>query len=1009
VTSVKRFWQRSVPGRWRRRALVAGVAALALAVTGVLAVRAYAEEPGELVVNGSFDAGADPWFGGAVVDGRLCADVPAGTTNPWDAIVGQNNLVITEGVDYQFAFTASASREIVMRALIGESDAPFGTQTDQSPTLTTEPQRFAYRFNAHSSWTNGQVAFQLGGSSTAWTFCVDDVSLAPFRAEQLVNGDFSAGKDPWWSTENVPAEVTAGELCAQIPGGTVNPWDAIVGQNDVTVLNGQSYTFSFDARASKTVIVRALVGLNGPPFTTATDQAPELTTEMRHFSYDFTANEDWDGTGQVAFQVGGKSAEAWTFCLDNVSLKGGAVPPVYVPDTGPRVRVNQVGYLPKGPKNATIVTEATAALPWELHSGAGAVVASGMTTPRGVDASSGQNVHSVDFGAYTTAGDGYTLVADGETSHPFDIGTAAYAQLRLDALKFYYSQRSGIEILDSLRPGYGRPAGHVGVAPNQGDTAVPCQPGVCDYTLDVSGGWYDAGDHGKYVVNGGISVYQLMSEFERTKVAATAKAGTLGDGSLNLPESGNGVPDILDEARWEMEFLLSMQVPADKPLAGMAHHKIHDENWTGLPLLPHNDPMKRELHPPSTAATLNLAATAGQCARLYARYDAAFADRCLSSARAAWAAALANPARYASPTDGNGGGTYDDTNVTDEFYWAAAELYITTGEREFRDYVLNSPLHTADVFRAEAFDWAYTATPGRLDLALIPNNLPGRAEVRASVLAGADKHLATIAAHPYGLPYAPASGRFEWGSNNLVLNNMVVMATAFDLSGQQKYRDGVLEGMDYILGRNALNQSYVTGYGEKASKNQHSRWYARQLNTELPNPPPGTLAGGPNSSIQDPVAQSLLKGCLPQFCYIDEIQSWSTNELTINWNSPLSWVAAFIADQGDATPPPAPRCTVDYDAAGLPFGLFAAKVSIRNTGSSTIDGWTLRWAFIGDQRVLLPVGASVSQSGASVTARDTALNRRIAPGRSVSFVFAGATSGANPDPGLFRVNGGACG
>ena len=126
---------------------------------------------------------------------------------------------------------------------------------------------------------------------------------------------------------------------------------------------------------------------------------------------------------------------------------------------------------------------------------------------------------------------------------------------------------------------------------------------------------------------------------------------------------------------------------------------------------------------------------------------------------------------------------------------------------------------------------------------------------------------------------------------------MVVMAAAYDINGKEKYRDGVLEGMDYILGRNALNMSYVTGYGEQNSHNQHSRWYARQLNPDLPNPPRGTLSGGPNSSIQDPVAQRLLQGCAPQFCYIDDIESWSTNELTINWNAPLAWVASFIADQ----------------------------------------------------------------------------------------------------------------
>jgi endoglucanase len=108
--------------------------------------------------------------------------------------------------------------------------------------------------------------------------------------------------------------------------------------------------------------------------------------------------------------------------------------------------------------------------------------------------------------------------------------------------------------------------------------------------------------------------------------------------------------------------------------------------------------------------------------------------------------------------------------------------------------------------------------------------------------------------------------------------------------------------MDYLLGRNALNQSYVTGYGDVNSHNQRSRMYARQLNLSLPNPPMGTLAGGPNSTASttgDPVAAQKLSGCVPQFCYVDDINSFATNELTINWNSPLTWVASFLADQSD--------------------------------------------------------------------------------------------------------------
>ncbi|MFG1697865.1 glycoside hydrolase family 9 protein [Nonomuraea sp. NPDC049309] len=811
--------------------------------------------------------------------------------------------------------------------------------------------------------------------------------------EQIVNGTFDDGTAPWWGTENVTLAVDDGRLCADIPGGTANPWDVIIGQNDIPLVAGETYAFRFSGSGTPAKVGKALIQLPVDPWTQYFAANPEFGVSGNEYSYTFTAPVSLPDA-QVVFQLGG-SAEPWRFCMDDVSLRGGAEPEEYVPDTGPRVRVNMVGYLPDGPKKATLVTSETQPLEWELKNDDGRTVARGRTVPRGEDASSGQNVHTLDFGAYRKEGTGYTLSADGETSRPFDIKKDLYDELRTDALKFYYPQRSGIEILDSLRPGYGRPAGHVGVAPNQGDMEVPCQPGVCDYTLNVKGGWYDAGDHGKYVVNGGISVHQLMSAYERNKAAFT-------DGQLEIPESGNGRPDILDEARWELEFLLSMQVPDGKPFAGMAHHKIHDREWTGLPLLPHLDPQPRELHPPSTAATLNLAATAAQAARLFAPYDAEFAEKSLTAARKAWAAAKANPDTYADPDDGVGGGAYNDDDVTDEFYWAAAELFITTGEKEFQDFVLASPHHTGDIWRDRGFDWGNTAQLGRLELATVPNALPDRERVRQSVVEGAEKYLAIQRAHPYGIPYDVPD--YDWGSNNLILNNLVVLATAYDLTGEEKYRAAVREGMDYILGRNALNQSYVTGYGEVASKNQHSRWYARQLNPDLPHPPRGTLAGGPNSSIQDPIAQRLLKGCKPQFCYIDDIESWSTNELTINWNSPLAWVSAFLADRGERS-----DCRVRYSAHGAWPGGFTAQIVIENAGKKAVDGWELRWSFLAGQRVGHAWGAAISQSGSVVTARSTDWNGRLKPGDVATFGFNGTNpSEPNPAPEVFHLNGARC-
>ncbi|MPZ26671.1 MAG: glycosyl hydrolase family 5 [Micromonosporaceae bacterium] len=857
----------------------------------------------------------------------------------------------------------------------------------------------------------GHVTIQLrvlAASLAATTLTITLAVGAPAHAqddppELIVNGDFTDGTAPWWWTGNLAAGAADGQLCTEVPGGTTNPWDAIIGQDNLPLQAGESYRFAVTASASRPVTVRALVQQPVDPFPTQLDERPLLGPDPQTFEFGFTSTVDWDDA-QVAFQIGGQ-AEPWTFCLDRVSLTGGAPPPDFTPETGPRVRVNQVGYLPHGPKHATVVTGATEALPWELRDAAGTVLATGQTAPAGLDPTSDQTVHTVDFSGVSATGAGFTLTADGETSYPFAIDGGIYQPLRTDALALYYTQRSGLEILDPLASGYARPAGHVGMAPNQGDLAVPCFQGTCDYTLDVSGGWYDAGDHGKYVVNGGISAWQVMNIWERATLAPTGSPDALGDGSLSIPEQGNGVPDVLDEARWEIEFLLSMQVPDGEPLAGMAHHKVHDVAWTGLPLLPHLDPQPRFLHPPSTAATLNLAAVGAQCARLFAPYDSGFAGRCRAAAETAWDAAVANPDRLAL-AENEGGGGYTDDVVADEFYWAAAELFLTTGAADYRDAVLTSPLHTGDAFRPEGFDWRWTAPLGRLQLATVPNELPGREQVRASVVAAAEDYLATLQAHPYGLAYAPTSGRFDWGSNNLVLNNLAVLATAFDLTGDQRFRDGALTGIDYLLGRNALNQSYLTGYGTVASENQHSRWYAHQLDPSLPHPPDGTLAGGPNSSIQDPVAQQRLQGCPPQFCYIDHIDSWSTNELTINWNSTMAWNASFLADLGDAA---LPGCAVDYHAVRSLPGVFAAAVVVHNTGPEPVEGWTLAWSFPAGQRVLVGIGAAVRQTGPEVTATGRPWNATIPPGRSVQFGLLGKAGGdADPAPTQFTLNGTAC-
>ncbi|MFC0542470.1 glycoside hydrolase family 9 protein [Kutzneria chonburiensis] len=696
--------------------------------------------------------------------------------------------------------------------------------------------------------------------------------------ERVLNGSFAAGKSPWWSSGSTPSRVDTGRLCADVPAGTAHPWDSMIGQNDIPLEAGQPYTLRFTASATANVTIRAGLALAVPPNTTMFTKTAAVTSTPKSFTLTGTATTA-TLSGQLGFQLGANGG-AYTFCLDDVSLTGGLIPPGGGHDYGSPVRVNQLGYLPSGPKQASIVDPATRPLRWQLRDNTGKVVDGGRTRVQGDDAMSGDHVHIADFSTFRRSGRGYTLAVGAAVSEPFDIAENLYDSLRRDALEYFYLNQSGIPIdARYAGPAYARPAGHIGVAPNKGDTSVPCLPGTCDYSLDVSFGWYDAGDQGKYVVNGALAAWQLMDMQERQRS---------GDGLLSVPENHNGVPDVLDESRWEMEFLLRMQVPAGQELAGMVHHKIHDLAWTPLPTMPQDDPQPRYLHAPSTAATLNLAAVGAQCARVWAKWDKAFAQRCLTAAKTAWQAALAHPAIYAPADDSVGGGAYADTDVSDEFSWAAAELYATTGDRTYLSHL------TAEI-TPDGFSWRDTAALTDLTIVRLPWRFPPDRvfKARARILKVADEYVANVRSQGYPNPYRPSDGRYVWGSNSATANNALIIATAYDLTGRPGYRDAVLESMDYLLGRNAVNQSYITGYGERASHNQHNRIFAHELNPALPTPPPGSLAGGPNSGLDDPVAQQNLPGCAPAKCYLDEIDSYSTNEVAINWNSALAWITAF--------------------------------------------------------------------------------------------------------------------
>lgn len=563
-------------------------------------------------------------------------------------------------------------------------------------------------------------------------------------------------------------------------------------------------------------------------------------------------------------------------------------------------RVNQLGYLPNGEKIAVYKSASSSALSWQLTQN-GAAVASGQTTPLGVDAASGDNLQKIDLSAVTATGSNFVLKVGSDSSYPFKISSNVFKAPLYDALKYFYHNRSGIEIQTQYTGGgntsyasnskWARPAGHLNQGANKGDMNVPCWTGTCNYSLNVTKGWYDAGDHGKYVVNGGISLWTLLNLYERD-LYLNQNTDAVADGTMNIPESSNGVADILDEARWEMEFMLSMQVPQGEAKAGMAHHKMHDVGWTGFPMAPHEDPQQRALVPPSTAATLNLAATAAQCARIWKDIDSGFASTCLTAAERAWNAALANPNDIYSGNYDNGGGGYGDKRVADDFYWAAAELYITTGNSKYLSTINNFAIAKTD------FSWADTELLGLMSLATVPTSQTAslRSSARTTIASIADTHLATQNASGYGVPSSALD--FYWGSNSGVANKLMLMGLAYDFTQNAKYAKGVGLGLDYLYGRNTLSTSFVTGEGTKAAAQPHHRFWAGAISGSYPWAPPGALVGGPNSGLDDTTAASQLAGCTskPASCWIDNINAYSVNEITINWNAPLAWVLDFYND-----------------------------------------------------------------------------------------------------------------
>jgi len=741
--------------------------------------------------------------------------------------------------------------------------------------------------------------------------------------ELLQTTDFKSGVSlPWHLTtgdENncvAKAFIKDGNYTVHIDKAGLNHWDVQIRHREISIYKKHTYIVSFSLIATKDCKVYARIGDMGEPYWDAwnNNYTPfsVKANEILTVSQEFTADRD-SKNAEFSFWLGGDLAGELPYEINfiSMSLKDNAPPRITPIPIVKDIRVNQMGYLPNAAKKATlrVYSDSAESTKWNLMDRYGKVVASGNTTVFGPDHEPGEYVQIIDFSSYTKPGKNYYLVAGSANSFPFDIGTDIYTNMKYDALKYFYHARSGLEIKTPycVESAWSRPAGHTK------DIAVPAS--MDDYvgpeSIDTTGGWYDAGDHGKYMVNGGLALWILQNQYEHSKKYGIDDI--FGDGKLNIPESDNKINDLLDETRWEMEWMLKMQIPEGYDRAAMAIHKVGDEKWTPLATRPDQDTEKRLYYAPTTAATLNLAACAAQAARIWKDIDADFSAKCLNASERAYKAAKAKPAIFYPYKVDYGTYAYGDNYVEDDFYWAACELYVTTGEEEYLEDLKgykesqNMPIVLTGEYEGMSgcFDRCATGGLGTLTLALHKEQEFPQAV--ASIREAADYCIEIQENEGYGIPlaeteyinnFAGANEKilgYPWDSNSYIINKAIVMAYAYELYGDEKYFNGMAECMDYLLGRNPLFKSYVSGYGENPLMNPHHRFFCHQYDDSFPSVPPGFLTGGPNSGCQDETVRWLMENRAPaQKCYLDDVESWSTNEVKINLNAALAWVTYYL-------------------------------------------------------------------------------------------------------------------
>ncbi len=554
------------------------------------------------------------------------------------------------------------------------------------------------------------------------------------------------------------------------------------------------------------------------------------------------------------------------------------------------IRLNQVGFYPNATKVAVVVGDASG--PFQLATpDLKKTVYTGVLSEPRQNSISDKTTRIADFSGFTKTGSYVVVIPGLGHSYPFDIQPNVHRAVAVGAIKGFYYQRTGIDLLPKYAGQWARPAGHP-------DTRVLIHPSAASpgrpagSVISSPKGWFDAGDYNKYIVNSGITMGTLLSLYEDFPDYVKSL-------NTNIPESGNKLSDVLDEALWNLRWMLTMQDPAD----GGVYHKLTNASFDGM-IMPDKATKDRYVVAKGITAALDFAAVMAQASRILKPYNRelpGLSDSCLSAAVKAWSWAKANPNVVYNQRDMNAKfdpdvttGGYEDRNASDEWIWAAAELYATTKDDKYYTAVNLFPDD-----RTPLPSWPQVRTLAYYTLARLGNNLTAAGKKDLPLV---KKHLVTMAdslineadRQAFETVMGKSARDYIWGSSSEAANQGIALIQAYrftDSPNRSQYLQYALGNLDYLLGRNAVGYCFLTGFGDKSTMHPHHR---PSVADGIEAPVPGLLSGGTNANA---ARQDKCQGyttTVADEVYLDADCSYASNEIAINWNAPLVYLAAAL-------------------------------------------------------------------------------------------------------------------